>query len=37
MIVKEETEMEIEELLSEEEIPDYKKGRKIHIISIIKL
>jgi hypothetical protein len=37
MIVKEETEMEMEELLSEEEIPDYKKSRKIHIISIIKL
>ena len=37
MIVKEETEMEIEELLSEEEIPDYKKSRKFHIISIIKL
>ncbi len=37
MIVKEETEMEMEELFSEEEIPNYKKSRKINIISMIKL
>ncbi len=37
MAVKEETEMEMEELLSEEEIPDYQKSRKIPIISITKL
>jgi hypothetical protein len=37
MVVKEETEMEMEELLSEEEIPDYQKSRKIPIISITKL
>jgi hypothetical protein len=36
MVVKEETEMEMEELLSEEEIPDYQKSRKISIIIITK-
>jgi hypothetical protein len=36
MVVKEETEMEMEELLSEEEIPDYQKSRKIPIIIITK-
>ena len=37
MVVKEETEMEMGELLSEEEIPDYQKSRKIPIISITKV
>jgi hypothetical protein len=35
-IVKEETEMELEELFSEEETPDYQKSRKIHIIGTLK-
>jgi hypothetical protein len=37
MVVKEETEMEMEELLSDEEILDYQKSRKIPIISITKV